>query len=369
RFTATYRISGDEKTARGKAADICAEQTVEFPVALLPDGIIPQQIVGQIESFEREADTDNSYIAVISFAEELAAGEHTQFLNVLFGNISMKAGIQLIAVQPSEGLFQFLKGPRFGIEGIRRIVGVPHRPLLFTALKPMGLSAKNLAALAGTFADGGIDIIKDDHGISNQPFSPFAERVKYCTEAVRQSNAKSNRSAIYVPNVSAPHEQVFGRGQLAKELGAGALMISPGLTGIDVIGLLADKTGLPVFAHPAFLGGMAITAGQGCSCAVLYGTLLRLAGADATIFPNFGGRFPLTQQDCSGIVAASREPLGDLKPMFPSPAGGMELKNLPAMLNNYGNDVLVLIGSGLFSAGGNLLDNCKKFVEAVQNQK
>jgi ribulose-bisphosphate carboxylase large chain len=277
----------------------------------------------------------------------------------------MKAGIQLIAVKPSEGIFEFLKGPRFGIEGIRKIIGVPERPPLFTALKPMGLSAKNLAALAGTFAEGGIDIIKDDHGISNQVFSPFVERVKYCTEAVQKANAKTKRNAIYVPNVSAPYGHIFERGLFAKEMGAGALMVSPGLTGIDIIGPLAEETGLPVLAHPAFLGGMAITAGQGCSCAVLYGTLLRLAGADATIFPNFGGRFPLTQQDCSGIVAASREPLGKLKPMFPSPAGGMELKNLPAMLKNYGNGILVLVGSGLFSAGGNLLDNCKKFVEAV----
>ena len=42
----------------------------------------------------------------------------------------------------------------------------------------MGLPAHALADLAYQFALGGIDIIKDDHGLADQSFAPFKERVE-----------------------------------------------------------------------------------------------------------------------------------------------------------------------------------------------
>ena len=46
RFSVLYRLSGDEREARAKARDICLEQTVEFPEALIPDGVIREQVLG-----------------------------------------------------------------------------------------------------------------------------------------------------------------------------------------------------------------------------------------------------------------------------------------------------------------------------------
>ncbi|MDR3198029.1 MAG: hypothetical protein LBU34_09205 [Planctomycetaceae bacterium] len=364
RFRVIYRLSGNETTAKEKAADICAEQTVEFPVRLLPPGVIQEKIVGHVEDFQQQNET--TWLATISYPDEIAAGEFTQFLNVVFGNISIKQGIQVAEIQPSPEILKHCSSPQFGIAGIRRLVGVPIRPPLFTALKPMGLSAQNLARLAEQFAKGGIDLIKDDHGLSNQCFAPFEERVARCADAVHNINAQTNRNAIYIPNITAPIELFFDRAVRAKELGADGLMVTPGLVGWDALRRLAQmKLGLPIIAHPAFIGSYAINP-QGISCRVLFGTLMRLAGADATIFPNYGGRFPLSQEDCREIVLASREKLGTLPAIFPCPAGGMELKNIQGMVQNYGNDMLVLIGSGLFSHSNNLVNNCRVFLEEIE---
>jgi ribulose-bisphosphate carboxylase large chain len=364
RFHVVYRLSGEEAAARNKAEDICAEQTVEFPVRLLPTGVIPEQIVGRIEQFKPQ--NESHWLATISYADETAAGEWTQFLNIVFGNISIKQGIQVVAVLPSPGILEGLSGPRFGIAGIRQLLNIPTRPPLFTALKPMGLSAQNLAQLAKQFAEGGIDIIKDDHGLSNQCFAPFEERVERCAAAVREVNAQTGRQSLYVPNITAPIELFFDRAVRAKELGAGGVMVTPGLVGFDALRRLAQmELGLPIIAHPAFIGSYAVNP-QGISCRVLFGTLMRLAGADATIFPNYGGRFPLSQEDCREIVDASRETLGKLPTIFPCPAGGMELKNIRGMIRNYGNDMLVLIGSGLFGNSGNLIDNCRTFLNEIE---
>ena len=366
RFSVLYRLSGDEQTARNKAKDICSEQSVEFPVDLLPPGTIPEKIVGRIEHFAQES--PGSWLATISFAEEIAAGEWTQFLNVLFGNISIKRGIQVAAFGQGDALENLFPGPKFGIAGIRKLTNVPVRPPLFTALKPMGLSAQNLARLAGQFVEGGIDIIKDDHGLSNQVFCLFEERVVRCVDAVHGANVKFGRHSIYVPNITAPTECIIDRAVWAKEHGAGGLLLSPGLTGLDTLRRLASlDLGVPIFVHPAFIGTYVMSPEQGIDCGMLFGTLMRLAGADATIFPNNGGRFPLSVEDCVGIVHASRKPMGKFLPIFPTPAGGMELKNIGEMLDRYGQDTLVLVGSGLFRVGNDLIANCRRFLEEVSH--
>jgi len=368
RFSVVYRLSGDEQTARNKVEDICGEQSVEFPVDLLPLGVIPEKIVGRIEHFERESPA--SWLATISFAEEIAAGEWPQFLNVLFGNISIKRGIQVAAFEQGDALTGLFPGPKFGIAGIRQLIEVPVCPPLFTALKPMGLSVQNLARLAERFVEGGIDIIKDDHGLSDQVFSPFEERVVRCVDAVKEANVKFGRHSIYVPNITAPAEKIIDRAVWAKKHGAGGLLLSPGLVGLDTLRRLAAMNiGVPIFVHPAFIGSYVMSSEHGIDCGVLFGTLMRLAGADATIFPNYGGRFPLSVDDCVGIVQASRKPMDDFLPIFPTPAGGMELKNIREMLNRYGYDTLVLVGSGLFRCGDDLIANCRRFLEEVSDHQ
>jgi ribulose-bisphosphate carboxylase large chain len=71
----------------------------------------------------------------------------------------------------------------------------------------------------------------------------------------------------------------------------------PGITGFDSMVQLAkdDEFALPIIAHPALLGSHVRA---GFSHQVLFGTLCRLAGADASIFPNYGGRFGFSQVGC-----------------------------------------------------------------------
>ena len=46
--------------------------------------------------------------------------------------------------------------------------------------------------------------------------------------------------------------------------------------------------------------------------------------------------------------------------------GGMELPNIREMLQRYGGDTLVLVGSGLFRLGDGLIANCRRFFEEVE---
>ena len=83
--------------------------------------------------------------------------------------------------------------------------------MLMTALKPMGSTTAQLAAMAYDFAKGGIDVVKDDHGLADQPYSRFDERVRACAAAVARANAETGRRCIYAPCICAPAHLV-GRG-------------------------------------------------------------------------------------------------------------------------------------------------------------
>ena len=220
RFIVHYRlVAGSEAEARALARGICLEQTVEVSDELLADDDIRGQVVGRIEALE--AAGPGRYDAAISYAVETTAGELTQLLNVIFGNSAMQPGIRVLRLDLPPSLLRQFKGPRFGREGLRALLGVAERPLLGTALKPMGLSAADLADLAYQLALGGVDIIKEDHGLTDQPFAPFAERVPRCAEAVARANHETGYRCLYAPNVTAPVGSHPGTCPAGQRLGRG----------------------------------------------------------------------------------------------------------------------------------------------------
>jgi len=366
-FAAVYHLSGGEEEAYAGALDICIEQTVEFPSDLLPEGDIREQLVGRLASF-RELGAHH-FEAVIHYPVEVTGWELPQLLNVAFGNSSMKAGIRLARLELSPSLLGVFKGPRFGRQGLRTLLDVPQRPLLCTALKPLGLPAAELADLAYRFALGGIDIIKDDHGLADQPFARYEERVQRCAAAVLRANRETGGRCIYAANLVAPADQLVERALFARRAGAGALMASPGLGGWDAMRQLAedDRIALPILSHPALQGSFVTHPDGGISHYALFGQIARLAGADAAIFPNYGGRFPFSEEDCRAIIEGTGVPMGSIKPSFPVPGGGMSLQRLPEMLDFYGREVILLIGGDLHRHGPDLVATCRRFRRLVED--
>lgn len=366
RFDVIYRLTGSEAEAYAKAQEIGIEQTIEFPADLVTGGDIRAHLLGRIESFDPAP--EGGFAATVSYAAETSGFELPQLLNVVFGNSSIKPGIRVERLVLRKNLLDAFKGPRFGGDGLRALLGVPTRPLLCTALKPMGLPAEALAEFAYRFALGGMDVIKDDHGLANQSFAPFKTRVAQCAEAVARANRETGGNCIYMPNITGPDGQVGENARFAKAAGAGGLLIAPGLTGFDTMRRIAedDAIALPVMAHPAFLGSYVTSPDNGVAHPALFGQIMRLAGADATIFPNYGGRFSFSRQECRQIAEAAAMPMGHLRAIFPAPGGGMDLSRIPDMLATYGYDVMFLIGGALHKRGPDLVDNARHFRQLAE---
>ena len=258
-------------------------------------------------------------------------------------------------------LHALFRGPRFGLAGLRERTGVPTRPLTATALKPVGLSVDTLAALCRTFAEGGIDLIKDDHYLADHAFCPFEERVRACQAAVDEVEARTGHRTLYLPNLSGTPDQVHRQADLAQQIGVRAVMAAPMLLGLPAFyDLIHTRLEVPVLAHPSFAGGLRIRP------ATLLGKLFRLFGADAVIFPNYGGRFHFSREQCAGIARTLRADWGPYRPAFPVPAGGMNVERVPELITFFGLDTVLLIGGSLLEAGQALRERTQALVASVE---
>ncbi|MDZ7680761.1 MAG: RuBisCO large subunit C-terminal-like domain-containing protein [Fodinibius sp.] len=196
-FDLTYRvIVQDDEQIEEKVEGICIEQTAELPRSVLSSEI-QQKVVGKVSGQKRL--TEQCYQVSISWPLATVGGDISQFLNILYGNISLQPGIRIIGAEWEALVPGVFEGPSIGIATIRDMYQIVDRPLSATALKPMGRSPQELAALAAKFSTGGIDIIKDDHGLANQDFAPFDQRLEACTNTIREADGQARYFPILQP--------------------------------------------------------------------------------------------------------------------------------------------------------------------------
>ncbi len=357
-MTAIYRVRSEAGSIEARARAIAVEQSVEMPVAAIEDRFVLAEIIGRVEGIEEIA--AGLFEVRIGIATATTGLEAGQLMNMLFGNTSIHDDVTLADVVFSVELLAAFGGPCHGLTGLRQRVGAEGRAMTCSALKPQGLPPAALAELAGRLARGGLDYIKDDHGLADQAYSPFAERVHACAAAVREANRATGHATRYVPSLSGNLDRLRAQMAIAREAGVDTVLIAPMIVGLPAFdALVREYPGMAFMAHPAMAGAARLAP------PLLLGKLFRLLGADATIFPNHGGRFGYTPETCRRLALAAVEPWADKRACVPVPAGGMTVARVPEMLDFYGADVMLLIGGGLLAACERLTAETAAFVARV----
>lgn len=354
----TYLVRAPARQIAARAEALMLEQTVELPRSTAArDAWVAGHILGSVEGIEPVSDE----LYRVTIAQPLATvGDPAQLLNVAFGNCSLQPDVVLGDIELPESAFAWLPGPRAGIAGIRELAGATGRPLLATALKPMGLRPDRLAALCGLFARAGMDLIKDDHGLADHPFCPFEARVEACLRAVEDAARETGRTSVYVPNLIGTPDRIARQLEFARDTGVKLALVSPMVLGLPLLAQLAAlPEGLPLLAHPSF-GGV-LRAEE----PTLFGKLFRWFGADAVIYPHAGGRFAYSPETCRAIAAQLRAEHPCVRSAFPVPAGGIKVERVPELLEFYGTEAILLIGGSLYEGDQDLFERTRILVNRV----
>ena len=355
-----YHVRGDAAGIEARARAIAVEQSVEMPVEAIDDRTVLDEIVGRVEGID---DLGGGVFAVrVALAAATTGNEAGQLLNMLFGNSSIHDDVSLVDVELPPEMAAGFGGPNHGLEGLRVRADAAGRALTCSALKPQGLPPEGLAEIAHRLALGGVDYIKDDHGLADQDYAPFARRVAACAARVRAANAVTGGQTRYAPSLSGDLDRLRRQLGAARDEGVDTVLVAPMILGLPALHALARAyPDIAILAHPAMAGAARIAP------PLLLGRLFRLLGADATVFPNHGGRFGYTPSTCLALAAAARGPWHGLRPGLPVPAGGMTTARVGEMLDFYGPDVMLLIGGNLLAARDRLTEETRAFTRKVHD--
>src|SRR5690606_35905769 len=117
---------------------------------------------------ERYADIQIAY-PDINFSRDIPA-----LLVTVFGKLSMAGRINLMDLPFSERFLSAFPGAKFGIQGMRDLLGVHDRPLLMSIFKSViGHALPELKEQFYLQALGGVDMIKDDEILFETPLAPI----------------------------------------------------------------------------------------------------------------------------------------------------------------------------------------------------
>lgn len=352
RFHAIYHIRCTRAEAEARAEAVAVEQSVEMPVAAITDERVLTDFVGRVDRLEQL--DENLFAAHIALPAEAVGRDAGQLMNVLFGNVSLLEDVTLADVRLPPEMVKIFWSERKGMQGLRRKLGARRRAMTASALKPQGMMPAPMGQLAERMALGRLDFIKDDHGLADQPHSPFAGRVRMCLQGIDRAAQKTGHPTQYIPSLTGTLEEMRLQLNVVRMEGISCAMVAPMVSGFSAVHkLTAENPDLTFFGHPS-MGGLRILP----QC--LIGALFPLIGMGAVIFPGYGGRFGYSRETCRQLAEYARD-IGAL----PVPAGGMTLARTTEMLDFYGRDTILLIGGNLLLARGNITAEAEAFSRAV----
>ena len=296
---------------------------------------------------------DGGYLTRICFPHEIfEKGNIPQYLSVIAGNLfglGKLEAVRLLDIDLPENLCGC--GPKFGIEGVRRIVGteVSCRPHIGTIIKPkVGLNPKDTAQVAYEAALGGLDLIKDDETLTNQTFCPLFERLEAVMDALDRAKDETGKQVLYAVNVTTGGDRIVELAHKAVSAGANMLMVDVLTAGFSAIQALAEDAAInvPIHVHRTMHGALTRNPHHGIAMRPI-AKLVRSAGGDQLHTGSVSGKMGSKAGEVIADNIEITKPLSYLKPVFPVSSGGLHPGKVAAEISKLGTDIILQAGGGI----------------------
>ena len=310
-------------------------------------------------------DQENSIIKIAYTKELFEANNLPQILSAIAGNIfGMKVlkNLRLLDISFPKDIVDIYKGPKFGIEGIRKLTKVRDRPLLGTIVKPkVGLSEIEHSKICGEAWSGGLDIVKDDENLTSMTFNKFEKRILETLKIRDNIESQIGERKFYMPNITAPISIMKKRADFVIENGGEYVMvdiITIGFSALQEIREYLNDKDVVIHAHRAMHAAFTRNKKHGITMLAL-AKLMRLIGMDqlhtGTIVGKMeGGKrevLEINKVITEGKVTGNNKTMLDqdwsnLKGVLPVASGGLSPLHVPELIEILGKDMVYQFGGG-----------------------
>ncbi len=351
-LVATYYYHPRADTTPEQAAQALAEEeTTGTWTEISTTADYVRRLDGVVDSVEPAG---TGFVTRIRYpAEIFEPGNIPQYLSVFAGNLfglGRLETVRLLDIDVPDVLIAPFHGPKFGMEGVRRLVGTTRRPHVGTIIKPkVGLSPDDTAKVAFEAALGGVDLIKDDETLTDQAFCPLPDRVGAVMARLDEAQSETGRHVLYAVNVSTRADRILERAEAALERGANMLMVDVMTSGFAAIQALAEDPSIrvPIHVHRTMHAAMTRNPEHGIAMRP-FARLVRMAGGDQLHTGTASGKMGHASID---EIRGDNEALlcrcHGLKPVFPVSSGGLHPGKVAAELSALGTDIVLQAGGGI----------------------
>jgi ribulose-bisphosphate carboxylase large chain len=355
-----------------------------------PDGVGLEEAAGAVAA-ESSVGTWTELTTVKPYVEKLAAhvfsiegntariaypielfegGNMPNVLSSVAGNVfGLKTlkNLRLLDIEFPAKLVGSFKGPKYGIEGVRKLLKVPERPLVGTIIKPkLGLKTADHAKVAYEAWAGGCDIVKDDENLSSQAFNPFEERVVKTLEMRDKAETETGERKVYMANITAETDVMLKRAEFVVAHGGEYVMVDILTCGFSALQTLRDKD-LKLVIHAHRAGHAAFTKNSKHGIAMRpIAKIARIIGVDQLHVGTVVGKMSETKQEVVDNIEALKTPMDGIKPVLPVASGGLHPRLVPALMELFGCDIVIQAGGGIHGHPNGTFAGATAMRQAVQ---
>ena len=312
-------------------------------------------------------------VVELAFPEEdfcIENGGIPQILSIIAGNLfglETLHGIRLEDVEFPSKILRKYKGPKYGADGLRKILKRPEKPLVGTIVKPkIGLSPKATAKYVYEAGAGGLTNSKDDETLVDQKFCPLEARTKAIAEVLDKLKEEGHMM-VHAINVSTNGERVLELAEDAQSWGAKQIMVDVITAGFAAVQVIAEspKIKVPLHVHRTMHGAFTKDPRHGIAMLPI-AKLVRMCGGDACHVGTLGAG------KMSGSAEEDRHSLDEclrkdkrFKTMMPVCSGGVYPGVIAGMIKESGFNVQIQAGGGVAGHPGGIRKGAMGMCQAV----
>ena len=341
----TFYVEPEGISIEEAAGGVAAESSIGTWTELTTTKPYVEELAAHVFSIE------GSNVRIAYPVELFEKGNMPNILSSVSGNVfGLRAlrNLRLNDIQLPNDLVRSFKGPRYGVEGIRRLLKVYDRPLVGTIIKPkLGLKTSDHARVAYEAWIGGCDIVKDDENLSSQGFNPFEERLMATLESRDKAEAETGEKKVYMVNVTAETREMLKRAEFVVKHGGEYVMVDILTCGFAALQTLRDQEfDLVIHAHRAGHAAFTKNPKHGISMQTI-ARIARILGVDQLHVGTVVGKMFETKEEVAENCRALREKVEHLKPVLPVASGGLHPGSVPALISFFGKDFVIQAGGGI----------------------